>query len=405
MLKIGVVGCGLQAATIAGYMGVYNDDYEVSVVVDIDFENARSRMAQKQVRIAEDCRFYHTVEEFLAAPSQLNGIIIGTYCADHTEMACKLEVLGVPLYVEKPVAITVEQLRKLYNTFKNSKTPVEVSLPMRLCPLTQRAKVIIDSGLLGPVHQVIGYEDTPGEIYFSTWFRDAEKTGGMFMQKAVHDIDYMFYLAGGNPVQVCGMRTKHYYVGDKPYDLTCDQCPDAMTCPEGPCAAFRERGHWNSVPEALEKLSYTVTPDGLIRKKRYCVYSKDIAIEDMGECIIKMDTGAHVAHSQNFIAQNHACRRGARFCGSLGTLEIDFNNSELDFYSHRNRTQEHYVVDQGKLSHYGGDRELVADFLRVMKTGERPRTDLIYGNGIMSTMACLCARDSADSCKYIDIEL
>ena len=57
MLKIGVVGCGLQAATIAGYMGVYNDDYEVSVVVDIDFENARSRMAQKQVRIAEDCRF------------------------------------------------------------------------------------------------------------------------------------------------------------------------------------------------------------------------------------------------------------------------------------------------------------------------------------------------------------
>ena len=61
MLKIGVVGCGLQAATIAGYMGVYNDDYEVSVVVDIDFENARSRMAQKQVRIAEDCRFYHTL--------------------------------------------------------------------------------------------------------------------------------------------------------------------------------------------------------------------------------------------------------------------------------------------------------------------------------------------------------
>ena len=37
MLKIGVVGCGLQAATIAGYTGVYGDDYEVTAVKVYDF--------------------------------------------------------------------------------------------------------------------------------------------------------------------------------------------------------------------------------------------------------------------------------------------------------------------------------------------------------------------------------
>ena len=405
MLKIGIVGCGLQAATIAGYLSVYNDEYEVVAVADFNPENAKSRMAEKSVHVASDCRFFKDADELIAAKPQLDGIIIGTFCTYHTEMACKLEKLGVPLYIEKPVAISLDQLRDLYSTFKNSATPIEVSLPMRLCPLTQRAKKIIDDGLVGPIHQVIGYEDTPGEIYFSTWFRDFEKTGGMFMQKAVHDIDYMFYLAGAKPLEVCAMRTKSYFRGDKPYELTCRECPEKTTCPEGPTMHFREIGYFNNVAEAEEKLSVRMNPDGKVGRKRYCVFSKDIGIEDIGECIFRMDNGGHIEHSQNFIARFSACRRGARFCGSKATLEIDFNNGKLSLYSHRNANVETCQVDPGKLSHYGGDRELVYDFLQVMKTGKRARTDLIYGDGIMSTLACLCARESADTGRFVKIEL
>ena len=208
MLKLGIVGCGLQAATIASYVGVYNDEYEVTAVADINLENAKSRLAEKQVHVSGNCKFYTSTDEFVAAAPDVDGIIIGTFCTYHTETACKLEKLGVPIYIEKPVAINLEQLMQLYNTFKNSKTPIEVSLPMRMCALTQKAKQIIDSGEVGPIHQVVGYEDTPGEIYFSTWFRDFDKTGGMFLQKAVHDIDYLFYLTGSNPTEVCAMRAK-----------------------------------------------------------------------------------------------------------------------------------------------------------------------------------------------------
>ena len=47
----------------------------------------------------------------------------------------------------------------------------------------------------------------------------------------------------------------------------------------------------------------------------------------------------------------------------------------------RNHTEE-ITVPPGLLSHYGGDTELVYDFLQTMKTGQRARTDLITGNGI-----------------------
>ena len=405
MLKIGIVGCGLQAATIASYIGIFNDEYEVAAVADLNLENARSRLAEKSVHTAPDCRFFRDADELIAAGPELDGIIIGTFCAAHTETACKLEKLDIPLYMEKPVAISLEQLRTLYSTFKNSATPVEVSLPMRLCPLTQRAKKIIDDGLVGPIHQVVGWEDTRGEIYFSTWFRDFEKTGGMFMQKAVHDIDYMFYLAGGKPLEVCAMRAKTYHRGDKPYELTCRECPDKESCPEGPSRCFREKGNYASVGEAEEKRSFMLHSDGKTGQKRFCVFSEKIGIEDIGECIFRMDRGGHIAHTQNFIAGAHACRRGARFCGSLATLEIDFNAGKLILYSHRNSSVETYQVDPGKLSHYGGDRELVYDFLQMMKTGERARTDLISGRGITSTLACLCARESADTGRFVRIAL
>ena len=39
MIKIGVVGCGLQAATIASYVGVYGDEYEVVAVADMNIAN------------------------------------------------------------------------------------------------------------------------------------------------------------------------------------------------------------------------------------------------------------------------------------------------------------------------------------------------------------------------------
>ena len=66
MLKIGIVGCGLQAATIASYVGIYNDAYEVTAVADINIANAKSRMAQKSVCVAEDCKFYDNVDDFIS---------------------------------------------------------------------------------------------------------------------------------------------------------------------------------------------------------------------------------------------------------------------------------------------------------------------------------------------------
>jgi len=390
MFKIGIVGCGTQAATIAGHLGIYGDAYEVVAVMDTNFEHAKAAIAGKKVVLAADCSFFGELDDFVATAAGLDGIIVGTPCAFHTDVACKLEKFHAPIHLEKPAAITLEQVRRLHAAFKNSPTPVQVSLPMRVCPLATEAKRIIDSGEIGTVEQVAGHEDVAGgDGYFSTWYRDFAKTGGMFLQKAVHDIDYMCHLAGSRPKQVCAMSAQRVFGGDKPFALRCEQCGEQLSCPESPYNRFQERGWGKTASEGASSC---------------CRFSKGIKIDDIGECIIELESGAQLSHTQNFFVHNDAYRRGAHFYGYKGTLVLDFSNHAIKVMSHRRRRTEEIDMPYGPFNHYDGDKDLVFDFLKTMKTGERSRTDLIKGDGIFSTLACLYARESANQRKFMDIK-
>ena len=76
MFKIGIVGFGLQASTIASYLNVFGDEYEVAAVMDMNEAAARQRLQEKQVILSRDCRFYPDINSFLAAQPHLDGIII-----------------------------------------------------------------------------------------------------------------------------------------------------------------------------------------------------------------------------------------------------------------------------------------------------------------------------------------
>ena len=52
MFKIGIVGCGLQAATIASYLSVFGDEYEVNAVMDLNEAAAKTDLVFRF-----DCEF------------------------------------------------------------------------------------------------------------------------------------------------------------------------------------------------------------------------------------------------------------------------------------------------------------------------------------------------------------
>ncbi|MBP1990820.1 Gfo/Idh/MocA family protein [Paenibacillus eucommiae] len=94
--------------------------------------------------------FFDTPEAMIAA-GKLDGILIGTRCSLHTEMALKVLPTGIPLYLEKPVATSYEDLMRLKEANDAYQSEVVVSFPLRNTPMVQMAKEIIDSGKIGTV--------------------------------------------------------------------------------------------------------------------------------------------------------------------------------------------------------------------------------------------------------------
>ena len=383
MLKIGVIGCGARACGILESIKIFDIPYRAAAIVDPQIEEIR----KADHAWLEGCEYFESADDMLAQ-AELDGILIATRCLLHTEMACKAAARKLPIYLEKPVAITFEQVRQLADAFENYPAPVVVSFPLRLTPVVQRVRELIEQDAIGEVAHVAAFNDVPyGRCYYNRWYRNYDEMGGMFLQKATHDFDYMRYLVGWRPEWVCATKSQRIYGGDMPHELRCRDCDRIRTCPESSFNLFYETfNHTDAQP----------------KEDDWCVYSREIRNEDSGNAILEYDNGLQASYTQNFFARHKAARRGARLSGFKGTIEFDWYQNAIKVFSHRQPRVE-TIEFTGAMSHFGGDRELTYDFMMAMAEGRPSRSEI--SEGIESSLTCLWARQSAETRQFCHIEM
>jgi len=307
-------------------------------------------------------------------------VLIGTRCSLHTEMALKVIPSGIPLYLEKPVATSLEDLRKLKSGWESGRSKVLVSFPLSVSTIVLMVKEIIDSGKIGTVEHVQAINNVPyGGIYYHSWYRDGNETGGMFLQKATHDFDYITNILKLKPVSVCAMTSKQIFKGNKPAGLKCVDCNENRTCEES--TAFSAADIQKAWP--------------------YCSFAEDTGNEDSGSALIRYESGMHVNYSQNFFARKTAAARGARFIGYKGTLEFDFYTNKIQVHMHHTPRVETYEINPEE-SHYGGDALLAKNFVEMMSDNKLPARTL--EDGLLSALMCLKAKESSLTNTFCNID-
>ncbi len=374
MTRVAVIGYGLQIKRLLGIMKSQDESCEIAAIADIRSEIIQNEM----IREGEDIsgiRFYIDADEMLEQ-GPYDGVFVGTRCSLHTEMALKVLAKDLPLYVEKPIATTMDDLIRLRDAQRVSSSPVVVSFPLRVTPHVQLVKEIIDSGKIGTVEHVQAVNNvTYGGVYFHYWYRDEQETQGMFLQKATHDLDYIHYVLGTKPERVCAMTSKTIFTGSKPAGLKCKNCEEQESCQES--------------PQNLRKAGEVPIGD-------YCCFAEDTGNEDSGSVIVQYESGMHVNYSQNFFVRKKAGVRGARFMGYKGTVEFDWHSSDVKVYMHHSPIVETHSIDFSAFSggHGGGDDALIANFIDIMK-GRTKDSVSPLGAGLLSTLTCLKAKESA----------
>src|SRR6185436_8303766 len=168
-----------------------------------DITGMPKRLGETKVRGADEVKAYPSADALLENADKFDAMLVGTRCHLHTPTAVKIAPTKLPLFLEKPVAISAEQVRALASAYKGREDQVVVSYPLRASPLFRVADEIIRSGRLGTINQVQAWNNVPyGGVYFGQWYRNYDQVGGLWLQKATHDFDYINHLVGARATTV-----------------------------------------------------------------------------------------------------------------------------------------------------------------------------------------------------------
>jgi predicted dehydrogenase len=385
-LRLGIIGCGMRIAHMAQLLCQHDANVRISAIADVDAAGAADRARVYQ--LDDGIRYFSSAQEMLAGTGDLDGLLIGTPCHLHAPLAVEVAATGLPLFLEKPVAITWEQLRALQSAYAGREQSVVVSFPLRVTAQIRTAVDIIRSGRLGTINQLQAVNNVPyGGVYFGQWFRDYQATGGLWLQKATHDFDYMNQLLRAatpdvRPIRISAMHSRTVYGGELPPDLHCKACERTATCPESPQNLVAR----NDDGGILNYQTPTLDSD------HACAFSSSILHQDAGSALIMYSNGVHASYAQNFIPRRSAGFRGATLIGYNATLRFNWTANTLTVIDHHRDHVERMALET-RGPHAGGDEALAKNFIDVLHGRDGSRATL--DDGLLSAAMCLAARDAA----------
>lgn len=188
-LNICMVGAGVISSF---HMDAYRKNERAIIygIHDINGERARAK--------AEQYSISHVFETFADALADDKVDVIHICTRNDTHAALSIEALqaGKHVFVEKPMAISLEEARQVQKVAKDHDRTFQVGLVRRFATNTKMAHSWITDGNLGDIYYVkathIRRAGNPG-----SWFSKKELSGGgPLIDLGIHLIDVCWYIMG-----------------------------------------------------------------------------------------------------------------------------------------------------------------------------------------------------------------
>jgi predicted dehydrogenase len=154
----------------------------------------------KKIQISSEIPFYTDYKKMISE-IDLDAVIISTPTYTHHEIACLCAEQGINIFLEKPMANTLENCDIILDSVKENKVRLFIAHVLRFWPSYGSVQKYIDEDRLnlGDIINIEGKRLTT--FPWSKWFADQQKSGGVILDLSIHDIDYALWLMG-KPVSV-----------------------------------------------------------------------------------------------------------------------------------------------------------------------------------------------------------
>ncbi len=337
-LRIGVVGAAGRGG-LAGHAHRPDEGSRLVAFCDLS-DDVLDRMRDQYgsgVLTTKDLR------ELLEA--DLDAVFICTPDWLHEEQALAAIDAGVAVYLEKPMAITVEGCDRILTRAREREVRLFVGHNMRYMAIIRKMKRLIDDGAVGNVKSIWcrHFVSYGGDAYFRDWHADRTKSTGLLLQKGAHDIDVIHWLAGAYSRRVSAFGNLAVY-GDRP----------RAARGEPQSAAF-DASHWP--PTACTG------------------FAPVMDVEDQTVMIMELDGGILGSYLQCHFTPD--CCRNYTVIGDEGRLENIGDGPEDPIFVWNRRKDGYRMIGDEVFrgdpvaggGHGGADPCIVAEFLAFVRTG------------------------------------
>jgi predicted dehydrogenase len=149
----------------------------------------------------------------------IDAVIIATPNDTHAAVLKDALATDLAVFVEKPLATTVEDLKSILSWDEKRSAMTWMGLEYRFMPPVAEAIARAAEGEAGKIHQVsIREHREPFYPKVDNWNRFAERTGGTLVEKCCHYFNLMDIIVGETPVRVFASGGQSVNHLDEKYD-------------------------------------------------------------------------------------------------------------------------------------------------------------------------------------------
>ncbi|OHB53900.1 MAG: hypothetical protein A2Y12_09400 [Planctomycetes bacterium GWF2_42_9] len=386
-----IVGAGARSIAFCKYIKNNPDITCLSAVVDTNLEKAQALINHFDINCL-------VTADLDLALTKADVLLIATPDFAHVQPTITAIKAGKHVYIEKPLATTVEDCNLIINAAKNCNTVCYLGFNMRHSAIHERIHELVHSGALGKVTTIEANEwYYGGRTYFRRWNRLRKFGGGLWLTKACHDFDLLMWIAGQKPVSIYANSGLSHYKKKTGVGPRCRDCVLKSSCHDY-YDINKPIEHW--FDEAWRKLQLKMDQSGSMSPD-ICLYNSDKDTFDNGIAVIEFENDIRATYTVNVLSAKTT--RQIRVIGTDAVVE-GATESGLITLTERHSCRKTLidVNNANSGTHNGADQKILTDFFTICRNGGNPRSSLIDGK--MAVQLSLAATLSDDEKRVVTFD-
>ncbi|HDJ89651.1 MAG TPA: Gfo/Idh/MocA family oxidoreductase [Thermoprotei archaeon] len=193
MGRLGVLVVGTGMVVSKHHIPALKNIEEIELVGIVSRSEKRAKFMASQYGFKK----YFTDLDKALSDKDVDAVLIGTPTYEHKVHVLKALEYDKHVIVEKPIALKISDGYEMYNVARKKSLKFMVAHVVRFWPGYVEINRLVKNGVLG--EPIIGrsyrYSEYPSWSY-KLWHKYIDKSGGVMIDLAIHDIDYLRWVIG-----------------------------------------------------------------------------------------------------------------------------------------------------------------------------------------------------------------